>query len=185
MSSSETFPGDAIASIEEYEAGQNTFDDGDKVRSTVIGKKEIDTKNRIASVTKPKASVIAKEGDIVIGQVEAVMSSMMAVSIQYINGKPSKAGVECICGTRNIRKRTIALPHDIVTLKIIGHKNGTLHATVSEKELGVLFTKCRKCGGKVIQYKDAIKCIECSWIDDRVLSSNFGNSDFFTLESQK
>jgi len=141
MSSSETFPGDVIASIEEYEAGQNTFDDGDKVRSTVIGRKEIDSKNKIASVTKPKAPVIAQVGDIVIGQVEAVMSSMMAVSIQYINGKPSKAGVECICGTRNIRKRTIALPHDIVTLKIIGHKNGTLHATVSEKDLGVLFTK--------------------------------------------
>lgn len=185
MSSSETFPGDVIASIEEFEAGQNTFDDGDKVRAAVIGRKEIDSKNRVASVTNPKRAVIAKTGDIVIGQVEAVMSSMMAVSIQYINGKPTKAGVECICGTRNLRKRTIALPHDIVVLKIIGHLNGTLHASISEKDLGVLFTRCRKCSGKVFQYRDAVKCTDCSWIDDRVLSSNFGNSDFFILESQK
>ena len=44
MSDSVTiFPGDKIASIEEYEAGYNTFDDGDMVRSTV-GRKVIDKK---------------------------------------------------------------------------------------------------------------------------------------------
>ena len=33
MSENAIFPGDKIASIEEYEAGYNTFDDGDMVRS--------------------------------------------------------------------------------------------------------------------------------------------------------
>ncbi len=36
MSEPMTFPGDQIASIEEYESGDNTFDDGDKVRSLVV-----------------------------------------------------------------------------------------------------------------------------------------------------
>jgi len=41
--------------------------------------------------------------------------------------------------------------------------------------------QCRKCGGKVVPMRDAIKCTECAWIDERKLSSNFGKSDFFNL----
>ena len=109
------------------------------------------------------------------------MSSMIAISIDYINGKPTTSKVECICSTRNIRIRNVALVNDIVTLKILNHLNGTIHATISEPHLGILFTKCRKCGGKVVPMRDAIKCTDCSWIDERKLSSNFGKNDFFNL----
>ncbi len=181
MSENATFPGDKIASIEEYEAGYNTFDDGDMVRAATVGEKDLNKTTRVASIKHPKLLSIPKDGDIVIGTVAAVMSSMIAVSIDYINGKPTTSKVECICGTRNIRIRNVALVNDIVTLKILSHLNGTIHATISEPHLGVLFTKCRKCGGKVIPMRDAIKCTECAWIDERKLSSNFGKNDFFKL----
>lgn len=182
MSESQTLPGDKIASIEEFEAGDNTFDDGDKVRATTIGIKDLDKKQRIANVKKTKSIPIPNVGDIVIGTVTAVMSSMIAVAINYINGKHITSGVECVCSTRNIRKKNVALVNDVIALKVISHINGTIHATINEPELGVLFTKCRKCGGKVIQFRDAIKCKECGWIDERKLSSNFENSDFIKLE---
>lgn len=175
------FPGDKIASIEEYEAGYNTFDDGDMVRAAAIGKRDLDKETRVASIRHQKTISIPKTGDIVIGTVAAVMSSMIAVSIDYINGKPTTSKVECVCSTRNLRKKNIALVNDIVTLKIISHLNGTIHATIEEPHLGVLFTKCRKCGEKVIQMRDAIKCTECAWIDERKLSTNYGNSDFVKL----
>ena len=181
MSENAIFPGDKIASIEEYEAGYNTFDDGDMVRASTVGEKDIDKENRIANIKHPKMLSIPKIGDVVIGTVAAVMSSMIAVSIDYINGKPTTSKVECVCSTRNIRKKNIALVNDIVTLKIMNHLNGTIHATIDEPSLGVLFTKCRKCGGKVVPMRDAIKCTECAWIDERKLSTNFGNSDFVKL----
>ena len=181
MSEAATFPGDKIASIEEYEAGQNTFDDGDMVRASTVGEKILDKATRIASIKHPRVLSIPNKGDTVIGTVVAVMSSMIAVSIDYINGKPTTSKVECVCSTRNIRKKNIALVNDIVTLKIISHLNGTIHATIDEPQLGVLLTKCRKCGGKVVPMRDAIKCTECSWIDERKLSSNFNNSDFVRL----
>ncbi len=181
MSENTVYPGDKIASIEEYEAGYNTFDDGNMVRAATVGQKDLDKTTRVASIKHPKLLSIPKDGDIIIGTVAAVMSSMIAVSIDYINGKPTTSKVECICGTRNIRIRNIALVNDIVTLKIISHINGTIHAAISESGLGVLFTKCRKCGGKVVPMRDAIKCTECSWIDERKLSSDFGKSDFFNL----
>ena len=70
------------------------------------------------------------------------------------------------------------LVKDIVKLKIINHINGTIHAKIDEPDLGVLFTKCRKCFGQVVQIRDAVKCKECSWIDDRKLSSDFGKNTF-------
>ena len=184
MSESITFPGDRIASIEEYEAGQNAFDDGSDVRATVVGTAEIDKKERIVNVKHPDGLSIPKVGDIIIGSVAAVMGSMIAVSIDYINGKPTISHVECVCSTRNLRKRNVALVKDIVCLKIISHLNGTIHAAIKEPKLGVLFTKCVKCGKKVIQMRDAVKCTECSWIDDRELSSDFGNSDFIKLSAK-
>jgi len=74
--------------------------------------------------------------------------------------------------------------NDIVCVRIISHLNGTIHAGIREPQLGVLFTKCKKCGAKVIQMRDAVKCTECSWIDERELSSDFGNSDFIKLSGK-
>ncbi len=181
MSDSAVFPGDKIASIEEYEAGYNTFDDGDMVRAATVGQKDIDNATRTASIRHPKYLSIPKVGDTIIGTVAAVMSSMIAVAIDYINGKPTTSKVECICSIRNIRRKNVALVNDIVTVKIINHLNGTIHATLEEPQCGVLFTKCRKCGGRVVPMRDAIKCTECSWIDERKISTNFGNSDFVKL----
>ena len=181
MSENAVFPGDKIASIEEYEAGYNTFDDGDMIRAATVGQKDVDKTTRTANIKHPKLLSIPKVGDIIIGTVAAVMSSMIAVSIDYINGKPTTSKVECVCGTRNLRIRNVALVNDIVTLKILNHLNGTIHATINEPNLGILFTKCRKCGGKVVSMRDAIKCTECAWIDERKLSTDFGKLDFISL----
>ena len=106
----------------------------------------------------------------------------MAVSIDYVNNKPSSSNIECICHTREFRRKAVALLNDVVALKITSNLNGTNHASINEPELGVLFTRCKKCGGNVIPMRDAIKCVDCNWIDERKLSKNFGKSDFVKLE---
>ncbi len=177
--SNSVLPGDKIAVIEEYEAGSNACDDGHVVRATVIGESEVDKKNRLINVKNNKHISIPEKDDIVIGTVEAVMGSMMAVMIKY--SRPVKSQVECICATRNIRKKNVALVKDLVKLKIIGHLNGAIHATIQDPELGVLFTKCRKCGMGVKPLRDIIKCIECGWTDDRKLSNDFLKTDFLKV----
>jgi len=90
-------PGDKISIIEEYGAGSNACDDGHNVRATVIGESEIDKKNRLVNVKNHKSISIPEKDDIVIGTVEAVMGSMIAVMIKYINSIPAKSQVECMC----------------------------------------------------------------------------------------
>ena len=181
MPETNMFPGDKIASIEEYEAGSNTFDDGNLVRAATIGRVDIDRTQRVANIRNPKSLSVPDAGNIIVGTVAAVMSFMIIVAIDYINGRPTTSKVECICSTRNIRRKNVALVNDIVALKIVNCLNGAIHATIEEPQLGVLFTKCRKCGGKVVQMRDAIKCTECAWIDERKLSRLFGSSDFTKL----
>ena len=179
--SNSVLPGDKKAVIEEYEAGNNACDDGHVVRATVIGQSEIDKETRVVNVNNHKSISVPEKGDIIIGTVEAVLGSMIAVMIKYVNSEPVKAQVECICPTRNVRKRNVALVKDLVKLKIVGQLNGAIHATIQEPELGVLFTKCRKCGMDVKPLRDIIKCIECGWTDDRKLSSDFLKTDFLKV----
>ena len=174
-------PGDEIAVIEEYETGRNAYDDGHIIRATVVGESEVDKKNRLVNVKNRTIISIPEKDDIVIGTVEAVMGSMIAVMIKYINSIPVKSQVECICATRSLRKKNVALVKDLVKLKIIGHLNGAIHASIQEPELGVLFTKCRKCGMNVKPLRDIIKCVECGWTDDRKLSNDFLKTDFLKM----
>ena len=179
--SNSVLPGDKIAIIEEFEAGNNACDDGHVVRATVIGESQIDKKERVVNVKNHKTTSVPEKDDIVIGTVEAVLGSMIVVLIKYINSKPVKSQVECICATRSIRKRNIALVKDLVKLKIIGQLNGAIHGTIQDPELGVLFTKCRKCGMDVKPLRDIVKCVECGWTDDRKLSSDFLKTDFLKV----
>ena len=76
----------------------------------------------------------------------------------------------------------MALVKDIVRLKITNYANGTIHATIDQPDLGILFTKCKKCFGAVVQIRDAVKCKDCGWIDDRKLSSDFEKDNFIKLK---
>jgi len=170
-------PGDRLGFIEEITAGNNTFDDGDMIRASTAGIAIIDKKGKVAEVDNGKQLSVPKKGDIVIGTVAAVMSSMIAVAIHYINGKPNSLGIECICQNPD-KRRTLARVNDVVILKIETHLNGAVHATMDEPELGVLFTKCNICGGSVVPLRDRIKCPNCGNMEDRKISSNYEKADF-------
>ena len=178
MNENQKIPGEKIAQIEEYLPGDNTFEDDETIRATTIGEIRLDSSERLASLNSQTQITVPKVGDIIIGVVEANLPSMIAIMIKYVNGKKVVADLECICVTRHIRKKNIALAKDVVKVEIISHINGTIHASIDKPELGVLFTKCRKCFGTVVKMRDAVKCKDCGWIDDRKLSTEFGKSDF-------
>ena len=184
MAENVVFPGDRVSSAEEYEAGSNTFDDMGIIRADTIGTANMDLTSHMASIKRAKSHQVAQPDDIVVGTVAAVLSSIIPVSIEYINGKKVTNGVECVCSTRNRRERIIALTGDLVKLKIVSHINGAIHASISDPELGVLHTKCRVCGSRVVTISNGVKCVECGWKDDRKLSSDYGNMDEFATYSK-
>ena len=183
MSDKPALPGDKLAIIEEFDTGQNTFDDGQSIRSVVVATTEFDKSHRIAKINEFKKTSVPKTGDIVIGTISALMNNMFAINIMYINGRPTHANLECICQARGAKKRIMVRVSDIVMAKIISHLNGVIHAIINEPELGVLFSQCIKCGSKVVALGNNIKCTDCGYIEERKLSTKFGNSDFIKLDS--
>ena len=118
MDNNQKIPGEKIASIEEYLPGDNTFEDNDSIRATTIGQINLDASERSASINRQKQITVPNVGDIIIGVVEANLPSMIAIMIKFVNGKKVNSDLECICVTRHIRKKNIALAKDVVKVEI-------------------------------------------------------------------
>ena len=74
MSDNSVFPGDKIASIEEYEAGHNTFDDGDMVRAATVGERNMDKETRMVDVNHPKLLSIKALCPASYSSIDAILS---------------------------------------------------------------------------------------------------------------
>ena len=188
-----TLPGEHIASIEEFEGGKNTFlaSDG-TVRAATIGTKVYDLKRRIVKVEPKNSPMLPKVGDIIVGYVEMMFSTMVSMKVLYINDKWSSAGFSAIASARlgsraDIERRgdRRATFHngDIVRGRVISLLNSTIHLTLAEKEYGVLYALCFMCGGDTVRTNEStIKCVECGAFENRKLAHDFGKESFRLIQ---
>lgn len=178
-------PGEHIASIEEFEGGKNTYlaSDG-TVRSASVGTRVYDLKRRIVKIEQKNSPMLPKIGDIIVGYVEMMFSSMVSIKVLYINEKRSEAGFSAIASARigsraDIERRgdRRATFHngDIVRGRVISLLNSSIHLTLAEKEYGVLYALCFICGGDTVRTAESvIKCVECGAFEDRKLAHDYG-----------
>ncbi len=179
-------PGEQIASIEEFEGGKNTYlaPDG-TVRSAAVGTKVYDLKRRIVKVDQKNSPLLPKVGDIVVGNVDMLFSSMVSVKMLYLNDKKFPSGYSAIASARIAPRdrdrdrrgdrRAVFRNGDIVRGRIISLLNSTVHLTLAEKEFGLLYALCFMCGGDTVRTNDnTIKCIECGAFEDRKLAHDYG-----------
>lgn len=179
-------PGEHIASIEEFEGGKNTYLSSDgTVRSSVVGIKVYDFKRRIVKIDQKNSPMLPKVGDLIVGYIEMLFSSMVSIKILYINDKRSEAGFSAIAsariGSRADRdrrggdRRAIFRTGDIVRGRVISLLNSTIHLTLAEKEFGVVYALCFMCGGDTVRTNEnTIKCVECGAFEDRKLTHDYG-----------
>ena len=177
-------PGEHVASIEEFEGGKNTYlaSDG-TVRSAAVGTKVYDLKRRIVKIDQKNSPMMPKVGDIIVGYVEMLFSSMVSIKILYINDKKSEAGFSAIASARigprdrdrRGDRRAVFRTGDIVRGRVISLLNSTVHLTLAEKEFGVLYALCFMCGGDTVRTNEStIKCVECGAFEDRKLTHDYG-----------
>ena len=179
-------PGEYIASLEEFEGGKNTYLAADgTVRSAAVGTKVYDLKRRIIKIDQKNSPMLPKVGDIIVGYVDMLFSSMVSVKVLYINDKSSNAGFSAIAsarvGGRSDRdrrggdRRAVFHTGDIVKGRVISLLNSTVHLTLAEKEYGVLYALCFICGGDTVRTNEnTIKCVECGAFEERKLTRDYG-----------
>jgi exosome complex component CSL4 len=190
IATSPILPGEQVASIEEFEAGKNTYIHSGSVRSTALGVKVYDFKRRIVKIDQKNSPMLPKIGDIIIGYIEMLFGNMFSVRILYINDKKSDAGFSAIASTRlgggggigrdrgDRRGRIIFRIGDIVRGRVISLLNSNIHITIDEKEFGILYAVCFNCGGDTVRVNNTVKCIECGSFEERKLTNDYGKETF-------
>jgi len=132
--------------------------------------------------------MLPKVGDIIVGYVEMLFSSMVSTKVLYINGKWSESGFAAIASARVGSRADVdrrgdrrATFHngDIIRGRVISLLNSTIHLTLAEKEYGVLYALCFMCGGDTVRTNEStIKCVECGAFEDRKLTHDYGKEAF-------
>ena len=175
-------PGDKLATIEEFAAGNGTVANGDSIVSTVVGESNPDMRSRTMNVKTDKNVGIGvpATGDYIIGKVQSAQPSMAQIEIESVNDIPSNKQFTGMLSMRDERRRRTTSPikaGDVVRAKVISTKNAIIQLGIDSPKSGVLYTVCSNCGKEVFAIsRDRVKCRECGWVDERLLSEDFVRS---------
>jgi exosome complex component CSL4 len=192
-------PGEHVAFIEEFESGKNTFVLDGSIRSLGLGIKEYDFKKRQVTIERKKQANFPQIGDIIIGYIEMLFGSMISIRILYLNNKKFDSGLSAIASTRiasesggwnhrrdrgERRAKFVYRVGDIVRGRIFSLLNSSAHATISDKDLGIVYCICYICGGDTVRLNNTVKCIECGMMEEKKLASDYGKEILLSLEKQ-
>ncbi len=175
-------PGDFVSSPEEFLAGQNTYEQGDSVRASLPGRVERDLSKREVAVRPVVVARTLKVGDVVVGQVEAAMTSTAGVKIRYLNGVETLASFPGTISTRSERagrgeRRTYVKLGDVVRARVVSTLNGMNMLSIDEPHLGVVAAMCSVCGAVLVRGDGRARCEQCGNVEERKFADDFGTAD--------
>jgi exosome complex component CSL4 len=182
------FPGEYIAEIEEFQAGNNTFVLDGTIRSSVLGKKEYDFKRRTIKIDPINSQELPKIGDVVMGFVEMLFGSMISVKLFSVNNKSYTAGLSAIASVRtgnnkgwnrdryNRKPKSIYRIGDIIRGQITSLMNSSIHIAVDGTNFGLVYSLCLICGGNTVKINNGVKCIECSTYEEKRVANDYGTN---------
>ncbi len=172
-------PGDFIAAPEEFLAGKNTYEREDSIRATHPGTVEKDLAKREVTVRPAVVAKALRVGDVVVGQVEAAMTSTAGVRITYLNGVEIPAGFPGTIFTRGERggrgeRRTYVKLGDVVRARVASTLNGMNQLSIDEPHLGVIAALCTVCGAPLPRGDGRSRCEQCGSVEERKFADDFG-----------
>jgi len=175
-----SIPGDKLAVIEEFEAGEGTYVDDGVIRASTVGVVHRDVVNRKIMVKRGKENRPPKVGDVIIGQVESAQPSEVNIRIHFINDSPSQKGFIGMLLLREDESkagRGNKLPckaGDLIRAKVAANVDMIIILTLSCPNCGVIYAHCSLCGGQLIKMNARLKCVECGNIEHRVIAPDYG-----------
>lgn len=175
-------PGDLIATAEELQPGDGTFNHVSDIYASTTGIVKIDKKSRTISVI-PKTNIppAINVNNIVVGLVVGVKDTVALIDIAAIKDegerefpKTGNAAVHVSNVKDSYCKRLddeFAIG-DIIKARVINTEN--MRLSTAEKELGVMKAHCSNCRTILLLEDNSLKCPECGRTEKRKLSSDYG-----------
>ena len=176
-------PGDRLGVIEEFTPGPGTYVEEGNIHSEVTGCTMLDSLNKQVSVYPlVQTATIPKVGSIVTGQVLDVRNKQAVLRIFQIGEKKLSGfftGMLHISGVSHgyvDNMYDVCKTGDIMRAKVISTKNRAFFLSTAEKDLGVVYALCSRCGQVLQPGNRGMGCSKCGNLESRKTSPNYGKT---------
>jgi len=175
-------PGERLGVIEEFIPDAGTYVKDGVIYSKIVGRALVDLMNKRVSVYPLVNSELApKVGTVIIGQIGNPQSDNVLVKIFKKTNNRISGEFGGILHISDVSDRYIdsmndvCKPGDIIRAKVISTKNRIDHLSTNDKNLGVLYAFCSRCGGslELLRY-DELRCPKCGNVEKRKIAPDYG-----------
>ena len=174
-------PGESLGVIEEFIPDSGTYVKDGVIYSKVVGRALIDLLNRRVSVYPlVSGELVPKVSSTVVGQIGNAQSDNVLVRIFKIENKKLSGEFSGILHVSDVSDRYIDLisdvckPGDIVRAKVISGKNRIFHLTTNDKNLGIIYAFCSRCGNLLELQRYDLHCPKCGNTEKRKIAPDYG-----------
>jgi len=177
-------PGERLGVIEEFIPDTGTYAKDGIIYSKTVGCALMDMQNRKVSVYPLIAEAsVPKVGTKIIGQVGNAQSDNALVRIIKVGPKKISGVFSGILHISDVQDRYVdsmndaARSGDIIRAKVISEKNQIYHLSTVDKELGVIYGFCSRCGNLLEQQRREMHCPKCGNIEQRKTAMDYGKEE--------
>ena len=176
------FPGEEVASEEEYLAAEGTFAENGIVYASQVGELVLDDAECVAKVISPNPPNILAVGDIVYGIVGDIRSTMATADVFVKDGVERRLGGDTYA-TIHVSKISQGYTDDVakelrkgdyIRAKVTGVKP-SLQLTTKDDHLGVIRSLCWRCKSELVKKGNGLYCNECKYSVTRKLADDYGD----------
>ena len=174
-------PGERLGVIEEFIPDVGTYVKDGTIYSRVIGRALVDLVHKRVSIHQlAHGTNVPKAGSTVLGQVSRAQNETAGVRIFEVDNKRISGVFSGILHVSDVRLRfvdsmfDICKPGDIIKAKVITEKNRTYHLSTKDRNLGVVYANCSRCGAVLEPRQQTMHCSKCGAIERRKTSTDYG-----------
>jgi len=177
-------PGDRLGVIEEFTPGPGTYESEGTIYSAATGRALMDLLNKRVSVyPKTHVTKVPHVGSVVLGQVSDIQSKQANIRIFQVGDHALSGFFSGPIHIGDVSQRYVESMYDvcragdIVRAKVISEKNRVFHLTTDEKDLGVVYAFCSRCGHSLAQRRFIMRCPECGNSERRKTAADYGKGE--------
>jgi exosome complex component CSL4 len=174
-------PGERLGVIEEFIPDSGTYVKDGVIYSRTVGRALIDMLNKRVSVYPlVNGELVPKVSSTVVGQIGNAQSDNVLVKILKIENKRLSGEFSGILHISDVSDRYIdsmndvCKPGDIVRAKVISGKNRIFHLSTNDKNLGIVYAFCSRCGTLLEPQRYELHCPKCGNIENRKIAPDYG-----------
>ena len=177
------FPGDILATAEEFMAGEGAYLDDGNICSSIAGHLYFDREEMVASVRALEHPALPRIDDIVHGRIDNVGPKMVKVELLRIesggNDRQLATRENGVIHISNMDSKSVSKPRmiykamELIRARVI-QAEPSIQLSTAEHELGTLKAYCRRCRGVLVIKGERLWCLNCEMQEERKAAENYG-----------